>query len=166
MNEARRPVLLGDPEGAAIRVAIADPALSHAVASAVGHAVEAVTTSLTASLAEELPVVRLRTRRRLDALGAGAFAGAVAVLQVTERNARRLPELVEAVRASGVLGVQLVWNGLVPERARVERHVFAVLERARSSPHAPPVVLAKHAEPVTALRILIANRQRKDDTRP
>lgn len=147
---------------AAISIAIADARLSRAMTRAIGSAVRGASASLASG---ELPVVRLRTRRRLESLGDGALAGVIAVVRVTERNARRLPDLVDAIRAARPLGVQLVWDGRSPERARVERHVFAVLERARATPSGPPVVLARGEEPVEALRILVANGQRKDDSR-
>jgi hypothetical protein len=157
--------VIGDPRGAVVSVAIGDGRLSRDVVAAVTSALEAARSSLASAIAPALPVVRLRTRRRLEALGPEALVGAVAILAVTERGARRLPDLVEAVRAARPLGVQLVWDGEVPRREVVERHVFSVLERARQTPGGPPVVLARTAEPAEALRILIANRQRKDGTR-
>lgn len=159
------PTVIGDPNGAAISVAIRDPDLARAVATAITSAVAAATASLSLAHVRELPVVRLRTHRRLAALDREAFDGAVAIVRVTEGNARRLPELVEAIRAQAPLGVQLVWDGHAPARARVERYVFAVLERARATPGGPPVVLSTSTTPVAALRILIANRRRKDESR-
>jgi hypothetical protein len=89
--------------------------------------------------------------------------GRIVILQVTETNARHLPELVEAARGAGALGVQLVWNGIAPTRERVERHVFAVLERARATPGGCPVVLARESEPALALRILTEQRTKRAD---
>lgn len=151
--------------GAPIVVSIRDPRLARDLAAAVETAVNDARAVLAAALPGDLPVVHLRTRKRLEALGAQGVAGAVVVMRVTERGAARLPDLVEAVRAGGPLGVQLVWDGEQPERTRVERHVFAVLERARATPAGPPVVLARTAVPVEALRNLIANRHRKDERR-
>jgi len=92
--------------------------------------------------------------------------GAIAVVKVTARNLRRLGERVEALRASGVLGVQLVWDGRDPAPAIAEAKVFAVLERARSTPLQVPVVLARDEEPVPALRILVAARGKKEQGQP
>ena len=105
-------------------------------------------------------VVRLRTRKRLARLGPARIAGAIAVVAVTASNARRLPELVEAVRGAGASGVQLVWDGKTPARDEVERYVFAVLERARATPAGPPVVLAKDDDPAFSLRALVTHRAR------
>jgi hypothetical protein len=80
---------------------------------------------------------------------------------VTERNARRLPGLVEAIRAAGALGLQLVWEGEAPSRARVEQHVFLALEKARATPGGPPVVLSRSADPTVALRRMVAQQKRK-----
>lgn len=102
------------------------------------------------------PVVRLRTRRRLAELG--ALGGRIAIVRVTERGLRRLPALVEAIRAEGPLGVQLVWDGETPPRALAEPAIFRVLEAARATKGGPPVVLAAESTPVLALRTAIADR--------
>lgn len=162
-SEAPAPIVIGEPHGPTISVVIQDARLARAVASAVEAAVDTARAGLAEALAGEVPVVHLRTRKRLEALGASAVAGVVVVVRVTDRNAHRLPDLVESARAGDPLGVQLVWDGERPERTRVERYVFAVLERARATPGGPPVVLARTAEPVEALRMLIANRQRRKD---
>jgi hypothetical protein len=150
---------------AKIRVHVGDARLARTMTSAIAEAVRAAGN---AAPLEELPIVRLRTRKRLDMLTREAperIAGAIAIVRLTEKNARRLPDLVDAVRAAGPAGVQIVWDGNTPPASRVERHVFTLLERARATPSGPPVVLAKTAEPASALRFLVANRPRKDGTR-
>lgn len=146
-----------EPLDARVTVSIADRALAEATARALSSALRAATESYVPSAPR---VVRLRTRKRFVRLGAEAVAGALVVVRVTETNARRLPSLVEAVRAAGPLGVQLQWDGKSPTRDRVERHVFAVLERARATPAGPPVVLSEDAEPALSLRILAEHRAR------
>jgi hypothetical protein len=79
----------------------------------------------------------------------------VAIVRVTRDNARSLVRRVDELRAAGAAAIQLVWDG----RGRIERHVFAALERGRASPAAAPVVLADTDEPVVALRILVAHRR-------
>lgn len=92
--------------------------------------------------------------------------GAIAVVKVTARNLRRLGERVEALRESGALGVQLVWDGRDPSPAIAEASVFAVLERARATPGKAPVVLARSEAPVESLRILVAARGKKGQGQP
>jgi len=155
-----RVLVTAEPLESTVNVSIADRALADTMADAITEALRATTAAF------ELPdprVVRLRTRKRLASLGADRLRGAIVVVRVTETNGRRLPELVEAVRAAGALGVQLVWDGVTPARDRVERHVFAVLERARSTPAGPPVVLAREVEPALALRILAEQRAKESD---
>ncbi len=144
----------------AIEVSVADPRLARALRRAIDGAVRRTVAKLSANdLAQtRRPVVHLRTGKRLAALGEGELRGAIAVVRVTRVNARRLPGLVDAIRATGAAGIQLVWDGCDPERAHVERYVFEVLERARATPDGPPVVLARSTTPVDALRILIAFR--------
>lgn len=146
-----------EPLDARVTVSIADRALAKATAHAVSTALRAV---MEAYALPAPRVVRLRTRKRFARLGCEAVAGALVVVRVTETNARRLPSLVEAVRAAGPLGVQLQWDGRSPARDRVERHVFAVLERARATPAGPPVVLSEDADPALSLRILAEHRAR------
>jgi hypothetical protein len=111
------------------------------------------------------PTVRLRSRKQLAEV-ASRLGGAIAIVPVTAKNARHLMALVDGIRAAGAIGVQLVWDGAAPPRAEVERHVFAVLERARATPGEPPVVVAATEVPVTALELLVAHRsRRKDDPR-
>ena len=80
-----------------------------------------------------------------------------AIVHVTRDTARTLVDQVDALRAAGATAIQLVWDGR--DRARVERHVFAALERGRSNPSAAPVVLASTDRPVAALRMLVAHRR-------
>jgi len=136
---------------AAIHIGIGDPVLADAVASALRQA-----------LAIELPalahpVVYLRSRKRMAERGAD-LAGALAVVGVTPRNARHLVALIDGLRAAGVVGIQLVWDGIADER-----HVFAALERARSMPAAAPVVVVDVTtiEPAPALLLLVAHRLRR-----
>ena len=150
------PIHVGaHPLEAAVSVAVADQALARATATAIADALQATLASFEPPA---MRVVRLRTRKRFARLGAERVKDAMVVVQVTSPNARHLLEIVENLRAAGCAGVQLVWNGIDPARERVERHVFAVLERARSTPAGPPVVVAEEAEPALALRILIAHR--------
>lgn len=144
-----------------IEVRIANRALARRVEAATRAALARATTTIDEQVARtaSVPVVQLRTRKRFEALGPSALAGAIAVMRVTEKSARRLPALVDDVRAAGALGVQIVWDGESPPRDRVERHVFTILERARATPKAPPVVLSRSTEPPRALRVLVAQRK-------
>jgi hypothetical protein len=149
-----------------IEVSVADQALARALRRAIDEAVRRAVASLSLDGAGEEktrpPVVRLRTEKRLAALRA-EVRGAIVVVGVTRANARRLPRLIDAIRAGGAAGVQLVWDGRDPERPFVEGGVFEVLERARRTPDGPPVVLAACATPVEALRILVASRAARKD---
>lgn len=146
-----------DAGAARIAVAIADPALASALTTAVADAVAGAIAAATASEAEGIPVVSLRSRKRMARV-AGRLVGAIAIVAVTARNARHLVALVDGIRAAGAAGVQLVWDGVTPPRDQVERHVFAALERARTTPGEPPVVLAATDVPASALHLLIAHR--------
>lgn len=151
-----RPVsIVAEPLEAAISVSIADPGLALTMADAIASELRATVASFTLG---DPRVVRLRTRKRLARLGADGVRGAIVVVRVTGTSARRLPSLVEDVRAAGALGVQLVWDGITPARGHVEPHVFAVLEQARSTPAGPPVVLARDEEVAFALRLLVEQR--------
>jgi len=143
------------PREASIGVAIADPSLAQAITAAVAAAIRDAGPDR--APADRARTVRLRSRKRLACV-AGQLAGAIAIVPVTARNARHLVALVDGIRAAGAAGVQLVWDGAVPPRAAVERHVFAVLERARATPNDPPVVLATSDLPVAALHLLVAHR--------
>ena len=143
--------VVAEPLEAQVAVSIGDRALAEATARAVTTALRAATAAYALPKAR---VLRLRTRRRFERVGPAAVNGAFVVVQVTETNARRLPALVEDLRAAGALGVQLWWDERSRTRDLVERHVFAVLERARATPAGPPVVLSEHREPALALRIL------------
>lgn len=149
---------------ARIGVAMANPRAAITMARAIERAVSAAARAGAATSSSGAQVVRVRARKTVARLGA-ELTGAVAVVTVTTRNARHLCELVESLRAVRVAGVQVVWDGVDPERARVERHVFEVLERARSISGGPPVVLSREREPVSALWMLIALRQRKEESR-
>jgi hypothetical protein len=143
---------------AQIAVQIADPALAAAVTERIAAALVAATGALASAAPDAARVIALRSRKAL-ARRVEDVAGALAIVPVTERNARHLLELVDAIRAAGALAVQLVWDGEAPPRERVEHHVFAVLERARATPLGPPVVLATDSRPAAALRFLVANNR-------
>lgn len=141
-----------------IQVAIKNAGLADQVQSAIARAMDDVAASLPLVVP---PIVRLRTRRRFETLGPARIEGKLAIVRVTAQNARRLPDLVDAIRAARPAGVQLVWNGVEPARESVERHVFAVLERARAAPADPPVILAKGEDPDYALTVLVAHRAQR-----
>jgi hypothetical protein len=140
-----------------IRVSIADPR----VAAVVTEAIERALASARAEARPVVPpIVRLRTQRRLERLGAERIEGKLAIVRVTATNARRLPDLVDRIRALRAAGVQLVWDPSPDDdRAPLERYVFTVLEKARATPAGPPVVLARTCEPDAALSILIGHRR-------
>lgn len=148
---------------ASVTISIANARLETAIARAIQRGMRAVSSS------PPVPsrVVRVRTRRAAAALGAGALAGSVAVVEVTRANARRLPEIVEAIRAANPRAVQLVWDGREPDRLVAEQPVFTVLERARATPKGPPVVLAKSERTPFSLRLLVSQmeEQRKGELR-
>jgi hypothetical protein len=142
-----------DPDAAVIGLAIRDATLAAEVSTAISQAIANAVGEPT-----ERPVVHLRSRKRLAEVSA-QLSGAIALVGVTPRNGRRLVELVSGCRAAGAAGVQLVWDG---SDAAIERHVFAALEFARSTPASAPVVLSRHERPAAALAILIAHRARKE----
>jgi hypothetical protein len=137
-----------------MKVRVADAALAQRIERAIAARVAEAEAALPPVAAR---VVRLRTRRRLAELG--PLDDAVVVLRVTRKNARHLLELAQGARAAGALGVQLVWDG--EDRPAIERHVFAVLEHARDTRKQAPIVLAREAEPVRALTLLIAQRRKE-----
>lgn len=152
---------------ARVSVSIADPREARAMAAGVARAIAEAADRAIAACADRPRIVRVRTRARLARLGPERVAGAIAIVRVTDRGARRLAEIVAELRAAGVLGVQVVWDeddaSLRGVRAHVERHVFAALEAARAAPAGPPVVLARTEEPAAALRILAAHRTPRGD---
>jgi hypothetical protein len=162
------------PDVARIAIGVADPVLARALSTSIAGAIAGVfaaTRGADAAIGDAAmaiggdgpaPTVRLRSRKRLAQV-ASRLGGAIAIVPVTAKNARHLVALVDGIRAAGAVGVQLVWDGAVPPRAEVERHVFAVLERARATPGEPPVVVAATEAPVTALELLIAHRSRRKD---
>jgi hypothetical protein len=141
----------------AITVAIADAELATRVRDAAARAVARATAELV--LDREPRAVRFRSRARLAAVR-DELPGALALIGVTPRNARRLRELVDGARAAACAGVQLVWDGA--DRMRIEGPVFEVLEHARATPDQAPVVLAASAHPAAALLQLMAHRERRD----
>jgi len=143
----------GDPV-ARIGISVRDKALATRLAGAMTRAVRAVVSTEL----REMAVVRVRSRKSLERLGT-RVGGVIAVVPLTARNLRRAGDLVEALRAAGAAGIQLVWDGREPSREAAEARVFAILERARATPGQAPVVLARGEEPAEALRILIAHRR-------
>lgn len=137
------------PDGAEVRVAARSPARARRLTSAVAGALRELATQE----APALPVVRVPSRKALARLGE-AVAGALAVVPVSARNLRFAGEIVEALRAAGAAGVQVVWDGEDPPRERAEAPIFALLERARSTPGKAKVVLSRDEEPAESLRIL------------
>lgn len=136
-------------------VAIADPALAARLTSSITAAIAHAIDDLFATPPPPLRTIQLRARATASQR-ADELPGALAIVPVTERNARHLLALVDQLRTAGVAGVQLVWDGAA--RPRIERHVFAVLEQARSTPAGPPVVLASTTTPAAALQLLVAHR--------
>jgi len=136
-------------EQTSVEIAVGRPDLARAIEQGISAAIRALTSP------PEFPVVRLRTRRRLAAVN---VLGKIAIVRVTEQGLRRLPALVEEIRAQGALGVQLVWDGETPPRERAEAAIFRVLEAARATKSGPPVMLAAESAPVLALRVAIAAR--------
>jgi hypothetical protein len=144
------------PLDAFVKVAIADARLATIVENAIERAIEATRVAVPPFVP---PIVRLRTQRRLDRLGGERIAGKLVIVRVTTTNARRLPDLVERIRALSPAGVELVWDPPPDERSRSERYIFAVLEKARATPAGPPVVVARSCEPDIALSILMGHRR-------
>jgi hypothetical protein len=143
-----------DPNAACIVPQVADPELARAITSGIVEALRGVGDKLAGTTTAEA-TIRVRSRKRVVEL-AEQLAGAIAVVEVTRRNARHLVALVDGLRAAGVAGIQIAWDGTIGER-----HVFAALERARAAPTAAPVVLAplKSPRPVAALRVVLAHRR-------
>jgi hypothetical protein len=149
-----------------VLVSIANERLSRRVARAVAAAVRA--SSPPRGPAPR--VVRFRSRKRLAELesragGDASITGSIVVIQLTQKNARYLEELVSRARACGPAGIQIVWDAVTPPRARVEKYVFGVLERARGAPEKAPVVLAADRTPCESLLLLAARSNRKDAVR-
>lgn len=144
-------------------VSVREPALAQRLERAIAASRRASqrTAREAAASTTGLRVAHLRTRRKLAALGPEAVAGALVVVRVTDRGARRVPALVAELRGLGVAGIQLVWDGEDPSRARAEHPVFTALEAARATPTGPPVVVACGAEPARVLRLLIAKRRER-----
>jgi hypothetical protein len=136
-------------ERAEVEIVVANPQLASAISGGIRRAI----TDFAAP--PEYPVISLRTFRRLET---AEVTGKLVVVRVTERGLRRLPSLVDAIRARGALGVQLVWDGEEPPRGRAEPTIFRVLETARATKSAPPVVVAASRRPSLALRALIRSR--------
>lgn len=146
---ARAPLSGTEPS---VRIAVRDPALADAIAAHIARATRELPQAGPA-----LPVVAVRSRKTL-LRRAGELAGAIAIVRVTERNARHLIAIVDRARAAGAAGIQLVWDGELPPRAAVERHVFEVLEHARATGKLAPVVLSARLDVEASLATLIAHR--------
>jgi hypothetical protein len=141
---------------ARVGVSVQDEALARRLTGAMTRALRAAV----ATPPGEVAVVRARSRKGLDRLGS-RVAGAIVVVPVSARSARRAGELVDALRARGAAGIQLAWQEAGPPRGAAEARLFAILERARATPGRAPVVLARGEEPVDALRILVDHRRVK-----
>ncbi len=139
---------------AAIQLGITDPVLASTIAASLTVALAAIEVPPLSH-----PTVLLRSRKRL-AERISELAGAIAIVGVTPRNARHLVAITDQLRAAGVVGIQLVWDGTSHSLAH-ERHVFAALEHARSLPTAAPLVIATTIDPAPALRLLVAHRLRR-----
>jgi hypothetical protein len=137
-----------EPLAARVNVSISDPELECTVS-------DRIQAALRIPPLTRAPIVRARTQKRLATLDP---AGKFVILRVTAANARHLPSMVDAVRPKSA-GIQIVWNGHDPPRERVERHIFAVLERARATPAGPPVILSSTAELALALQILAKQKE-------
>lgn len=138
---------------AAVRIACASPERARALQIAISAALDDRTLEVPATVR----TLHLRTRKRALALTPELAADAVVVVAVSERNARHLLAIVEAVRQARPLGVQLAWDGT--SRDRIEPHVFAVLEHARSTPKLGPVILATTGDPCFNMRLLAARNE-------
>jgi hypothetical protein len=143
-----------EPDRAEVRIAARSAVLSRRLGSAVKAALHAQA----AIEAPSPPVVRVPSRRALSRLGA-EVVGAIAVVPVRARNLRFAAEIVDGLREAGAAGVQLWWDGEDPPQERAEGRIFAILERARSTPSKAPVVLSRSAAPAESLRILIGARR-------
>jgi hypothetical protein len=142
------------PDRAEVRVSARSPLRARRLTFAVAGALRA----LAKHEAPALPVLRVPSRKALARLG-DRVAGALAVVPVSARNLRFAGEIVEALRAAGAAGVQVAWDGEEPPRERAEAPIFALLERARSTPGKAPVVLSRDEEPAESLKILAGARR-------
>ncbi len=147
---------VGPQDCARIAVEVARRALAQRLVDAIACAVRA---SCPNTLVD-IPVVRVASRDDLRRL-TNALADAIAIVPVTLRNHHRLEELMDGLWAAGVAGIQLVWDGHTPSRARVEPGIFAALEKARGRRGCAPVVLSAKEDVAPALRVLIDARQRR-----
>jgi len=138
-----------------VRVSIADPSLAQNMKRVIADVILAAA----AAPLPEPRVVRFRTRAKLATLCAETLAGSIAIIRVTERNARYLGAWVGHARQAGALGVQLVWKGAGSMPERVLGHVFRVLEMARATLGEAPVVLSASSRPAFMLRFLIVTNR-------
>lgn len=138
-----------------VGVSVRDKALARRIAGAMTRALRIAVAS---RLRVEALVVRVPSRKAFDRVKE-RLPGAIAVVPVTARNRRRLVSLVESLRAAGVAGIQLAWDGRDPSRETVEASVFAALEHARATPGRAPVVLAPSERLVESLRILAGSSE-------
>lgn len=136
-----------------VQVSVRDPALARAIEAAIDAAVARIPAP------SRIPPTVLVRSRKTAARRAAELPDAVAIVRVTDRNARHLVAIADAARAAGAAGIQLVWDGHAPPRAAIEPHVFAALEHARATPKLAPIVLAPTVELASALVVLIAQRE-------
>lgn len=123
-------------------------------ASLARQLMDAMAGAIPPAVPHEHPVVRVVSRKALARL-ASRLQGVIAVVPLRASRLRHAGELVEALRAAGVAGVQMAWDAPEPPRGAAEARVFAILEQARATPGRPPVVLARGEAVVEALRILV-----------
>jgi hypothetical protein len=128
-----------------MRVVISDPDVARKVASAIARVLDVPPPPPVPSI-----VIHARS-------SASKTAGKIAIVPVTSKNARHLIAIADLARDHGALGVQLVWDG---QHECLERHIFAVLEHARGTPKAAPVVLARTPALVPALLSIVAFRRK------
>lgn len=125
------------------RVVVADAELRERIEGAVRDALRAV------GPPPPCPrVLRVATLRRTERLG-GAVAGALVMIEASDRNARRLRRMVAALETNGCAGVQIVCPA--EPSAVLGGALFAILEERRGKAGHPPVVLATDREPVEVL---------------
>lgn len=112
-------------------------------------AIEAAIAKATPELLPPSRIRKIKSRKR--AAIPVTEENTIVIIAVTRRNARHLRTMLESLRFSGSpRGIQLVWDGET-DHERIEPHVFAALEHARSTPKLAPVILAKSETPTFTL---------------
>ena len=133
---------------AKIRVNANDRAASTKIASAIEAAIAKATPQ--PQPPAQIRLIKSRKRARVP-VPATTGNTMIVIIPVTRRNARHLVTMLESIRFSGSpRAIQLVWDGTT-DRERIEPHVFAALEHARSTPKLAPVILATNETPTFTL---------------